>query len=169
MKKLLCLLAFGLVSAASVHAQSVADLDTKYGFRDLAFETDTSAIEGLTLGESSNFKLLAQRPADNKKVGGATISKIEYSFFQGRLYEVTLTTKGLVNSHALREALEGQYGEGELVSTAGQDKNWIGKRVRLTYREDPAFHNGVVRFTCKKLAEELAKSQKSGKKASSDL
>lgn len=169
MKKSLLTFAAALFLAGAAHAQSLADLDTKYGFRDLKFETDTSAIEGLAPGEATSFKLLAGRPADNKKVGTATLSRIDYGFFQGRLYEVTIVTKGLINSHALREVLESQYGEGALVSVAGQDRNWDGKLVRLTYREDPAFHNATVRFTHKKLYEQLQAAQKSVKKATSDL
>ena len=165
MKKILFLLAAGLLSATSVAAQSVTDLDTKYGFRDLKFETDTSAIEGLALSEQKSFRLLAERPDDSRKVGKATLNKIEYGFFQGKLYEVTLVTKGLVNSKALREALESQFGEGTLVSAAGQNRNWVGKRVRLTYREDPAFHNATVQFTHIQLAQELAKAEKSVKKS----
>ncbi len=170
MKNYLLTIAAALLTAGAAHAQSAANLDTKYGFQDLKFETDTSAIKGLAPGtETAPFRYATERPADSKKVGGATINRIEYAFFQGKLYEVTLITKGLTNSHTLREALEGQYGEGSLVSTAGQDRNWDGKQVRLTYREDPAFHNATVRLTHKRLAEELAKAQKSQKKSGSDL
>ncbi len=144
MKKSLLTLAAALLVAGAAHAQSAAALDTKYGFRDLKFETDTSAIEGLVRVEATPLKLIASRPTDSHKVGSATIARIDYGFYQGKLYEVTLTTKGLVSSHALREALESQYGEGKLVATMGQDRNWDGQEVRLTYREDPAFHNSTV-------------------------
>ncbi len=175
MKKSLMTLAIALLLGGAAHAQKSAPapispaLDEKYGFRDLKFETDTSAVEGLTVGEATPLRLVAQREADSKKVGAATLNKIDYAFYQGKLYEVTLVTKGLTNSHALREVLESQYGEGALVSAAGQDRNWDGKLVRLTYREDPAFHNATVRFTCKKLEEQLKAAQKTVKKASSDL
>jgi len=169
MKKSLLTFAAALLTSGAVWAQSVADLDTKYGFRDLKFETDTSAIDGLVPGEATAVKLLATRPDDSKKIGQATLNSITYGFYQGKLYEVTIVTKGLTNSHALREVLEGQYGEGALVSAAGQDRNWDGKQVRLTYREDPAYHNSTVRFTHKKLNEQLTAAQKSVKKASSDL
>lgn len=168
-KYLLTLLAATLLTAGGAYAQSADALDAKYGFRDLKFETDTSAIEGLVFGEATPLKLLASRPSDARKVGAATISRIDYGFYQGRLYEVTLVTKGLTNSHALREVLEGQFGEGTLVSAVAQDRNWDGKQVRLTYREDPAFHNATVRFTCKQLNDQLQAAQKMVKKTSSDL
>ncbi|MBC7449602.1 MAG: hypothetical protein H7330_16240 [Hymenobacteraceae bacterium] len=169
MKNSLLTLATALLTVGAAHAQSVADLDTKYGFRDLKFETDTSAIEGLVPSEATPLKLIASRPADAKKIGGATISRIDYGFYQGRLYEVAIVTKGVTNSHALREVLESQFGEGTLVSAAGQDRNWDGKLVRLAYREDPAFHNATVRFTHKKLNEQLQTAQKLVKKGASDL
>ncbi len=169
MKKSFLTFLTAVLLGGAAHAQSVGDLDTKYGFRDLKFETDTSAIEGLQLGEATAAKLLATRPTDAMKVGKATISRIEYGFYMGRLFEVTLITKGLTNSHELREVLESQFGEGALVSAAGQDRNWVGKVVRLTYREDPAFHNASVRFTHKKLYEEYQAAQKSVKRATSDL
>ena len=170
MKKSLLIFAATLLVGGAAHAQSAADLDAKYGFRDMKFETDTSAIENLQVGEATPLKLLASRPTDAKKVGTATLSRIDYGFYQGRLYEVTIVAKGLVNAHALREALETQYGEGTLVTAMGQDRNWEGKLVRLTYREDAAFHNALVKFTCKKLNEQLQAAEKKVKKAAaSDL
>lgn len=169
LKKSLLPLAAALCLSWAAAAQSVADLDTKFGFRDVKFETDTSAIEGLAPAESTASKYTATRPADVRKVGKATINSITYGFFEGKLYEVTLVAKGLTNSHALRDALEGQFGEGTLVSAAGQDRNWDGKLVRLTYREDPAFHNSTVKFVHKKLNEKQQAAQKSVKKAESDL
>jgi hypothetical protein len=170
MKKLLLTLAVAALAGGAARAQSAADLDTKYGFRDLKFETDTTAIEGLERVEATPLKLTAKRPADALKVGKATISSITYSFYQGKLYEVTLLTKGLVNSKALREALESQYGEGTPINAVSQDRDWNAKQVRLTYREDPAYHNGTIRFTHKKLNEQLQQAQKSVKKAAaSDL
>ena len=170
MKKYLLIFAAALLVGGATHAQSAADLDTKYGFRDVKFETDTSAIEGLVTGTATPLKLLASRPTDSRKIGQAAINAITYGFYQGKLYEVNIVAKGLTNAHALREALESQYGEGTLVAAMGQDRNWDGKQVRLTYREDPAFHDATVRFTCKKLNEQLQAAQKMVKKAAaSDL
>ena len=102
LKKSLLPLAAALCLSWAAAAQSVADLDTKFGFRDVKFETDTSAIEGLAPAESTASKYTATRPADVRKVGKATINSITYGFFEGKLYEVTLVAKGLTNSHALR-------------------------------------------------------------------
>ena len=167
--KPLLTLAAALLLSGAAHAQSVTELDAKYGFRDLKFETDTSAVENLTITEATPLRLSATRATDAMKIGGATISRIEYVFFQGRLMEVDIITKGLVNSKALREALEGQYGQGTVIAQVGQDRNWTGKQVLLTYREDPAFHNATVRFIQKKMYEKFQAAQKTVKKASSDL
>jgi len=174
--KRLSLLALTLLAGFATHAQSVKELDNKYGFRDLKFGTDTSAVEGLVAVERRGDRVVYTRPNDKLKVGESTINRITYTFDRGKLVSIQLTTNrtasqpnNMANSRALRNALEEQYGEGERVGE--QDRNWKGERVLMIYREAPAYYDAKVRISTKEFEESNKLNNKvmKTKKAASDL
>lgn len=173
--KRLSLLALTLLAGLTAQAQSVKDLDEKYGFRDLKFGADTTEVKDIVAVERHGGRVVYARPADKMTVGEATLNKITYTFDNGKLVSINLITNrsasqknNFANSRALRNALEGQYGEGEHASES-QDRTWKGQRVIMTYREAPAYYDCKVRISTKEFEEGNKANNQGMKKKTSDL
>lgn len=174
MKKL-PLLTLALLLGLAAQAQSVKDLDEKYGFRDLKFGTDTTEVKDLVAVERHGGRVLYSRPSDKMTIGEATLNKITYTFDNGKLVSINLITNrtasqknNFANSRALRNALEGQYGEGEHAGES-PDRTWKGQRVMMLYREAPAYYDCKVRISTKEFEEGNKTNNQGMKKKNSDL
>ena len=48
-------------------------------------------------------------------IGSAKLKRIEYAFWKGKLVEVLIRTKGLVNFQCLKDAVFEKFGEGHRI------------------------------------------------------
>lgn len=168
MKKLLFSLL--LAGPAVAQAQSIDALSDKYGFRDAQFESPLTAFRGLTLVESGTNTKTCARATDAKKIGGAQISSIHYSFYKGKLLAVHLKTKGLINSQALLEALVAQYGPGEQPNEFLKEYLWPANRVLMSYKENAITNDASVIMMSNYLSDQKeADEKKAAKGAARDL
>lgn len=163
-----------LLLASPVFAQQVSAgeskrrMDAKYGFRDVRFETDTTAIPGLKHVFTIAPVRYYHRAADTLKVGAAQLASISYGFVGGKLSEVVLQTKGGFNTTPIREAFQAQYGEG--CTVCGPNYYWGSNKERIEIRINPISQDGTFTIYSKALAKrEKAERQQLGKKAASDL
>ncbi len=169
-------LPFFFFIAASAHAQRVSPseskrrMDAKYGFRDLRFETDTTAISGLKRAFTTGATVFYRRPADNLTVGTATLKSLLYGFVNGKLSRIALETQSVINTTPVREAFQAEYGEGCTVCKTFGDYYWGSDKERISLTINPISGDALLFIYSKPMAKlEDAAKKKAALKATSDL
>lgn len=140
-------------------------MDSRYGFRDLRFETDTVAVPGLRYVFNDGPVRIYHRPADTLAVGAARLASLSYGFVAGKLSQVTLMTHGLDNTRTLREAFQALYGEG--CTVCGPAYLWGSSRERILIIIHPISGDGTFTIYSKPMAkvEEVARRHANQKAA----
>lgn len=147
------------------------NLDGKYGFRDLKFETAASNIKGLVaLGLASHNSRTYQRPTDSKKVGKYTISSIRYTFYKNRLSGIRIDTHGYTNSRGVLDAFRALYGLGTQDNEYIEEYRWSGNKVLMNYEQNSITDNAVIYiWSIPMMDSENLDKGNNAKKATSDL
>jgi hypothetical protein len=159
-----------LLNAAAQEAGTLEALSEKYGFRDAHFESPLSAFKDLVLVSPGNPSKGYYRRNDSKKIGGAHVSNIYYSFYKGKLAAVLISTKGIENSRALLDALKAQYGPGEQANERIEDYEWLANRVKMTYKQNVITDDAtVVLMSTHMLYQQKADKEAAAKSAARDL
>ena len=140
---LLLLLLCGTRALAQTEAQYLANptagnLNMRYAFRDVPFETDTAHVAGLRLMQRGDISYYV-RPAEKPIVNGARVG-ITYGFIQGRFATLTLAAATHDDAAKLLAALTGLYGQEDLVSKQYRElfparHQWTAVRATLRYEE----------------------------------
>lgn len=173
MKTLLFFLVLLPASLSAVYAQesgSLQALSDKYGFRDAHFESPPSAFSDLVLASPGKVTKGYYRRNDSKKIGGAQVANIYYSFYKGKLASVLIKTKGLGNSRALLDALKAQYGEPEKPNQFLEEYEWLADRVKMSYKQNSVTDDAtIVMFSTYMLVQQKEDEATTAKKAASDL
>lgn len=159
-----------LLLAWPTSAGSLADLDSKYGFRDIKFGSHIDSLSGFTLEEVSGDKSFYIRKSDSLKIGPAPLKFIGYTFYKGRFLSVMFESKGLENSSRLFEVLSLAYGEPRQPNEFIKEYFWLGKRVSGFYEYSDIHEKGTVFFSSRDIQSEMdADNLRASKKAVSDL
>ena len=137
---------------------SLAYLDFKNGFRDLTFGDPYP--QTMRLIEDDGETKYYTRAGDDLTIGGSTVQRIVYGFYQGRFYAVLIETDGYANSRALLEVLREAYGPGTRPNRLMERYAWHGTRVWLTYEEHPRSHEATVIYTSIPLSDERQAAEK---------
>ena len=155
----------------STRKEELTTIDAKNGFRDLKFGISMSQVPGLVPhGKAIQSEQMYTRPADSKKVGGATLSAIYYTFYKGNLLAVTLETKGYLSSQALFKAFKSLYGEPEKPNLYIENYQWLGTKVVASFEQNSITDNGSIYLISKPISAQMTSDQeKTAKKAASDL
>jgi len=69
---------------------------------------------------------LYKRPSDKLSIGGAKLSAVIYSYWQGKFCSVRIGCEGYENFAALKEACFAQYGSGYQPNEYIQEYYWFG-------------------------------------------
>jgi hypothetical protein len=139
----LALLVGSLVAATACaprHQEgSVANLDSKYGFRKARFATAFAEFDGLTFSEFKEGLSCFQRQDEQLRVGEAELQYIEYCFYEGRLAAVVQYGIGADTATKLLKALRRAYGQGERLTGRNAEGHsypigeiWKGRSVTAT-------------------------------------
>lgn len=165
-----------ILFSSSVLAQNVSPgeskrrMDAKYGFRDVRFEADTASIPGLKRAFAVGPTLFFRRPADNLTVGGAQLQSLLYGFVDGKLSQVSMETKTVLNTTPVRQAFQAEYGEGCTVCRGMGDYYWGSDKERISITVNPVTGDGLIIIRSKSMAKlEDVATKKAAKKAASDL
>lgn len=154
----------------SAFAQNLKKLDEKNGFRDAVFETDFAQFKNMVLKEDAGDTKYYSRTSDEMKIGGAELAELYYAFYKGKLATVVIKTQGTVNSVALLETLQGQYGAGYQSNRYLPDYNWFGKKVSMSYKRNSATGDATVYLRSEPMAEARKADQAAAaKKGANDL
>jgi hypothetical protein len=169
MKYSLLLLASLVVGSAK--AQSLAGrraMDEKYGFRDVRFETDSTAIPGIKHAFDAGVRRFYTRPTDKLRIGDGELEALYYVFVSGKLSEVVLSMDGTTNANAVYGALKAEYGTPNVMGSEHAGV-WNSSSSLITYDRRPG-GKVDVHFSSKAMEKVRREATKdAGKKAASDL
>lgn len=112
------------------------NLNLKYGFRDVRFDTDTAHIADLQRYAEDGL-VFYRRTSDKPLVGAAHVD-IRYFFTKGRFSSVSITTSNQDDSAALLAALYAMYGKEDAVGRGFEDamprhRTWSRQRCLMTF------------------------------------
>ncbi len=143
-----------LLTAGTIRAGSLADLDRDNGLPDAKLGTPLSAFQGLRKTEDVGRWLTFKRPGDVLRYGKFEVAGITYNFFKDRLYSINidLTDKGSVKG--VIKLLENQYGKDHsrdertyTHSTAVMEiREWAATRVYCVYKSAADYDGAVLTF-----------------------
>lgn len=157
------LLAVFVVSPHQSSAQTVQDLDKKYGFRDVHFGDQLNAIVGM---QEYKHALSSQphsawkeyrRSTDNLQIGDVALDYLAYESFNERFYRVTFVADA-IHGYKLFEILSTVYGKpnGKIELSSGAEYYWRGDKVEMIMSET-APQKVHVFITSLSIQEELQK------------
>jgi hypothetical protein len=173
MKYILSLTAICLVSVLPAAAQEPGTLEAlseKYGFRDAHFEAPLSSFKDMVLLDPRKSSKVYYRRSDSRKIGGAEVKGIYYTFYKGRLSSVSIITKGIEDSRALLAALQAQYGPGEQANERIEKYEWPANRVKMVYDQNIITDDATVLLISTYMAHQQgADNAAAAKRAGSDL
>lgn len=98
------------VADAPALAGFSAEMDKRYGFRGLRFETPVAQVKGLKLVGSRDGISIYEKIAENKILGNARLKAIQYCFYKGQLANIYITATGSTNAQEVVKVLMEAYG-----------------------------------------------------------
>jgi len=145
------LLAFAVALALSepVGAGALGDLYKEGGFVDAKLGDPIESFTGLTLigkDEAARTETYIRR-SDYFQVGGAKVDGVTYSFYEGRLYFISVQMTGRQNAEAVLAALERTFGPGVETGNRPNEHIWPREKVFVLYDLDPETNRGMAAMT----------------------
>jgi hypothetical protein len=145
----LLLLALCLSLAAPATAGSLGDLFEQGGFVDAKLGDPIESFVGLervgTDPEADTETYV--RHSDVFNVGGANVDAVTYSFYQGRLYFISIRISGVDNAQAVLGALTETFGESFETGNRPNERVWTGGDVFVLFDLDDATGRGLAAMT----------------------
>jgi hypothetical protein len=116
-------------------ASSLSFQNEPDGFRGIAWGTDTSAVTGMVYdsqhtweaGTTSFFK----RKGDELRMGKAILTSIRYGFWEGKLSDVLIETRGRKNWLAFKAACHEKFGRGFKANFYQERYTWSGEKASM--------------------------------------
>lgn len=151
-----------LLLASFAFAGSKADLDSKYGFRDLKF--GSAATSNSVLVEDDGAFKCYHRPSDALSIGDAALSELTYCYYNNELGTVIVKTDGISNSQAFLAVLNAAYGDGYQSNKYIEKYYWWGELVTLSYDRNSITDDSIVIMSSKS----IRKKQSDDKRATAE-
>jgi len=141
------LLVLGLSGSSS--AGGLAPLHPDGGFVDAPLGAPLASIAGLhRIGRDANAGTETYiRHSDDLRVGGVDADAVTYSFYDGRLYFVSIQITGADDARAVLSALEQTFGDGIATGVHPNEQIWPGGGVFVLYDFDPNSGRGIAAMT----------------------
>jgi hypothetical protein len=141
--------------AGVCNAQNITALDAKNGFRDVVFGDTITKFTSLKMFEDSGSAEYYTRTTDDLSAGGATIDRIVYGFYKGRVFSVMLTTKGYANGRTLLQMLRSLYGQSNQPNRDVENYYWMGDTCTLTYAGNPITSNATISYISRRISAQM--------------
>jgi hypothetical protein len=148
-----CIPALAALVSALIALPAVADelgaLLEQGGFESARLGDPIEAFDGLELlGQNPEAGTATyRRRGDELRIGGAAIDGVTYSFYDGRLYFISVQMTGEKNAAAIRRALEAAYGDGIATGAHPNEHIWPGSGVFVLYDLDAKTNRGMAAMT----------------------
>ena len=141
--------ALALVLSSPGAAGTLGELHAEGGLVDAKLGDSIESFTGLTLiGEDEAARTETYiRRSDTFRVGGARVDGVTYSFYEGRLYFISVRMTGRKNSESVFAALEQTFGPGIETGNRPNERVWPGAKVFVLYDFDPETHRGMAAMT----------------------
>jgi hypothetical protein len=141
------LLAFAAV--APVGAEPLAALHERGGFLGARLGSSIDSFEGLELigADAATRTRTYIRRSDNLGAIGGKVDTVTYSFYDGRLYFISVQMTGSENAEAVRTALEQIYGVGMASGNHPNEMIWPGGEVFVLFDIDAKTGRGLAAMT----------------------
>lgn len=153
---------------SSAFAGSKADLDSKYGFRDLKFGSGVTS-DSVLIEDGGGFKCY-QRPSDALSVGDAILKELRYCYYNNELLVVMIETEGISNSQAFLAVLSAAYGDGYQGNKYIEKYYWWGELVTLSYDRNSITDDSLVIMSSKAISKKMSDDKKAtAEKAAGEL
>jgi hypothetical protein len=139
-------------------------------FRGMRWGSKLSEYKDMVLIESGSSQYYNKKN-EQRSIGGATLNKIAYGFFDNRLFSVIIEFVGDSNFYQLHETLNQNYGYG-FQSNQFMDNYWYCLRCESTvYLEYSKIgRKGTISYRYKPISEEVTNFDKEqAKRAEKDL
>jgi hypothetical protein len=145
------LLAFALAFTVSAPgaAGTLGELHEDGGFVDAQLGDPIESFIGLKLigaDEAARTQTYIRR-SDDFRVGGVEVDGVTYSFYEDRLYFISVQMTGRQNAEAVFAALERTFGTGIETGIRPNEHIWPGGKVFVLYDLDPETHRGLAVMT----------------------
>jgi len=145
------LLAFALALAVSAPgaAGTLGELHEDGGFVDAQLGDSIESFTGLTLVGADGVagtKTYVRR-SDDFRVGGVAVDGVTYSFYEGRLYFISVQMTGRQDAESVLTALKRTFGPGVETGTRPNEHIWAGENVFVLYDLDPETNRGLAVMT----------------------
>lgn len=135
MKKIAALLI--IFTCCTANAQSIYDLDKKYGFREVQFEDSLSNYPTMkAFDQTKDSAFISYRKTDENFIVNGTKVDIVYTFFKGQLATVFIQTYDSLGSRQVLNYFQNLYGKGKQEDPYVEKHLWYGSKVILAYYED---------------------------------
>lgn len=105
------------------------------GYNDMQWGTDISTLKNMQYvkvePKKSNVTIYT-REGDVLRFGNAILKSIEYGFFDGKLFSVTIKAADLFNYIALKNVVFEKFGQGAEFDQLSERYYWDGSTTRIT-------------------------------------
>ena len=112
---------------------SLANLDERYGFRELKFEQSLKSCKDMVVIEEDGEMKFCTRKNESLLLSGAKLKSIEYGFFRGKFATVTVIAATEFDGDMLFKSLEADYGPGRKAPRNITKYYWFGQKVVTDY------------------------------------
>lgn len=128
------------------------------GFDGIKWETELSTLDGMKhyrRDPSYGGIEFYIKERNTLKLGKGKFRTIQYGFWKGKFYVGMITTQGLSNWNALKEAVIDKYGEGSRPFSNKEEFLWFGKDASMALRYDKISKGGVYYIRSDSMMERM--------------
>jgi hypothetical protein len=138
-----------MLLAAPAAAGTLGDLAEEGGFVDARLGDPVESFHGLEqIGVDPEARTETYiRNSDTFTVGSNRVDSVTYSFYDGRLYFISIQTTGRENAEAVLAELKSTYGEGIGTGNRPNERVWTSGNVFVVYDLDAETGRGMTAMT----------------------
>lgn len=154
-------------------------------FRDIKWGTDISSLSGMNYIEdfstpiegvsTPNLKVYT-RENDELQIGGAKLEEISYLFYKNKFSMVAITTNGLANFKALKDATFTKFGKGQQPTVKTEKRTveeiwglveqwvWFGETTSIALKYDESSKVGILGLGSPKYLNKVERQMRTDQK-----
>ena len=128
------------------------------GFNSVKWETKLSSLEGMKLyrkDQSYGGMEFYLKEGDTFKLGNGKLTPVQYGFWREKFYVGIVTTQGLADWNALKEAVFNKYGEGAKPFINKEEYLWVGNRAVMALRYTDFLKEGIFYIKSDSMAKQI--------------
>ncbi len=128
------------------------------GFDGIRWETELSTLRGMKhyrTDPSHGGTEFYLKEENTFKFGKGRLKTVQYGFWRGQFFVGMVTTQGLSNWNALKEAVFEKYGEGAKAFRNREEFLWIGEDAVMALRYDETTKAGLFYIRSESMLKQM--------------